>query len=77
MEYMDLYNACDCRANKGLEELKKYVDGNKELIYTEIGDGENVHGIITIEVEYWADEEHIITEILGVWEFDSKGRCIE
>ena len=25
MNYMDLYNACDCRANKGLEELMNFV----------------------------------------------------
>ena len=34
MNYMDLYNACDIKANKGLSELEHYVDSIKDLIYT-------------------------------------------
>lgn len=34
MNYMDYYNACDSRANKGLTELEDYVDSTKDLIYT-------------------------------------------
>lgn len=73
MEYMDLYNACDCRANKGLEELKKFIFETEDLILTQ----KEWNGIITVEVEYFIDNDCVITEVLGVWEFDSKGRCIE
>lgn len=73
MNYMDLYNACDCRANKGIEELKKYVNGIKDLIYTE----SEWNGITTIEVEYFIDDECILTDTCGVWEFNEKGMLIE
>ena len=74
MNYMDLYNACDCRANKGLGELKNFVFfETKDLLLTQ----KEWNGIITVEVEYFIDDDCVSTEILGVWEFDSKGRCIE
>lgn len=73
MEYMDLYNACECRANKGLEELKKYIFNTKDLLLTQ----SEWNGITTIEVEYFIDNDCVLTETLGCWEFDSKGRCIE
>ena len=73
MNYMDLYNACDCKANKGIEKLKEYVNGNKELIYTE----SEWNGITSIEVEYFADNDCILTEFLGCWEFNEKGMLIE
>lgn len=73
MNYMDLYNACDCRANKSLTELEEYVNSNKNLIYTT----SEWNGIVTVEVEYFADDDCILTEILGVWEFNDKGFLIE
>ena len=73
MEYIDLYNACDCRANKGLEELKKYVYETKDLLLTQ----SEWKGITKIEVECFIDSDCVVTEFLGCWEFDSKGRCIE
>ena len=73
MNYMDLYNACDSKANKGIEKLKEYVNGNKELIYTE----SEWNGITSIEVEYFIDNECILTDMCGVWEFNEKGMLIE
>lgn len=74
MNYMDLYNACDCRANKGLEELMNFVFfETKDLLLTK----SEWNGITTIEVEYFVDNDCVVTELLGCWEFDSKGRCIE
>lgn len=73
MNYMDLYNACDCKANKGLSELEKYVEGIKILTYTT----SEWNGIITTEVEYFIDKDCIRTEMLGVWEFNDKGFLIE
>lgn len=73
MNYMDLYNACDCNAKKGIEELKKYVNGNKELLWTE----SEWDGITTIEVEYFIDDECVLTDMCGVWEFNNKGFLIE
>lgn len=74
MEYMDLYNACDCRANKGLEELKKFIFfETKDLLLTQ----KEWNGITTIEVEYFVDNDCVITEFLGCWEFNEKGQLIE
>lgn len=73
MNYMDLYNACCCNANKSIEDLKKYVNGIKDLIYTE----SEWNGITTIEVEYFIDDECILTDMCGVWEFNEKGMLIE
>lgn len=73
MEYMDLYNACDCRANKGLEELKKFIFETKDLLLTK----SEWNGITTIEVEYFVDNDCVVTELLGCWEFNKKGQLIE
>jgi hypothetical protein len=70
---MDLYNACDSRAKKGLEELKKYIYNTKDLLLTK----SEWNGITTIDVEYFTDNDCILTEFLGCWEFDIKGRYIE
>lgn len=73
MNYMDLCNACDIRANKGLEELKKFIFETKDLLLTE----SKWNGITTIEVEYFVDNDCVITEFLGCWEFNEKGQLIE
>lgn len=73
MNYMDLCNACHCQANKGIEELIKYLKTNEELLWTE----SKWNGITTIEVEYWCDDDHIISDMLGIWEFNDKGFLIE
>ena len=73
MNYMDLYNACECNAKKGLEELKKFVYETNDLLLTENNNNE----IITIDVEYFIDNDCVLTDYLGCWEFDDKGRYIE
>lgn len=75
MNYMDLYNACDSMANKGLDELKKYLQTAKNLLWTE----SKCFGITTIEVEYFIDMDNdcILTDFLGCWEFNDKGMLIE
>ena len=73
MNYMDLYNACDIRANKGLKVLEEYLNGNDNLTYFKI-QGER---ITTLEVEYWLDHNHSVNDVLGVWEFNDKGFLIE
>lgn len=73
MNYMDYYNACDCRANKGLEELKKFIFETKDLLLTE----SKWNGIISIDVEYFVDNDCVVTELLGCWEFNEKGKLIE
>ena len=73
MNYMDLYNACECRANKGLEELKKFIFETKDLLLTE----SKWNGIISIDVEYFVDNDCVVTEFLGCWEFNEKGQLIE
>ena len=73
MNYMDLYNACECNAKKGLEELKNFVYETKDLLLTENKNNE----IITIDVEYFIDNDCVLTDYLGCWEFDNKGRYIE
>ena len=73
MNYMNYYNMCDTKANQGLEELEKYLNGTKDLLYTKgIGDK-----IITIDVEYGTDDDCTCTEFLGTWEFDINGKFIE
>lgn len=73
MNFMDMYNACECKANKGLECLKEYLRTQENLMWTETTND----NIITIEVEYFIDDDKVCTDMLGVFEFNLKGRCIE
>lgn len=73
MEFINLYDMCDIKAQKGINELKKYVNSIKDLIYTEIEED----NIITITIEYFIDDDCILTDLLGVWEFDINGNFIE
>jgi len=70
---MDLYNACDTRANKGLEELLKFLKNTKGFLWIR----SEWNGIISIDVECFVDNKSVTTEFLGCWEFNEKGQLIE
>lgn len=78
MNYMDYYNACDTRANKGLDVLTEYLKSKKELRWIEIVSEK----ITTIDVELvviepFLHKDGILTEFIGTWEFNNKGFLIE
>lgn len=73
MNYMNYYNLCEINAMQGLDSLKAYLQTAKDLLWTE----SEWNGITTIEVEYFIDNECTLTDMCGIWEFDSRGRFIE
>lgn len=79
--FMDMYNGCECNAQKGLSYLLDYLDRNKEFMWTKTDFDVSLSNgdITTVDVEYFSGEcgDMTCTEILGTWEFDSKGRLIE
>lgn len=70
---INLYDMCEEKAKQGLDTFKKFLNNTKDLLYTVI----EQDGIGEVEVEYFADEDCILTEFLGSWEFDDEDKFIE
>lgn len=75
---MFYYNECRFYAEKGLEELESFLEGERDLLYTkeiEKGCSKNGEDIICIEVEVLDDNEG--TDFIGTFEFLENGTFIE
>ena len=66
-------NICEEKAKEGIEVLKEYINGTKDLLYTE----EENDGIISIEIECFCNDDCGLTDFVGCWEFDENGELIE
>ena len=70
---MNYYEILEEKAKLGFDELKNYLQTDKNLIWTIVDETDDT---MTVEIETW-DDEYYNTEFLMSCEFDADGNFIQ